>query len=219
MANGDGNPAAPPPPGGGGGNNGNIDIDGNTPTSRERLLAFAAGFALLLILLAIALKAPDLEDNFIVRVVLAISASAFSVFIPGAIGLNLDNRIKAAGSLAIFIAVMAFAPAVQKSIQAPLTDSYSYRTPDTGKPTFGDFVAHLQDFYGITVNFDSGCPSDLNSMPLKLKLGIHGSNQVEAIQNSLSIRADAGSMKVSSFEATFSTSSKILSVKCHAPAV
>lgn len=83
-------------------------IEGNI--SLEKVLAFVSGLVLVATLLVIAVLKPDMADDFLIAVVLSLSAGLFAAMIPGAISTEgdiWDNlRVKAAGGFAVFLIVL-----------------------------------------------------------------------------------------------------------------
>ena len=76
----------------------------------DRILAFGAGIALLLIIIPIAIFRPDLETNYLIRVVLSLAAAGFAAVIPGLLHFEPGRYLKAGGAMAVFAIVFWLAP-------------------------------------------------------------------------------------------------------------
>lgn len=79
----------------------------------NRILAYGAGVVFLLLLLWVAVRKPDLEANYLIRVILAVSAGAFAAVIPGFLHFAPGKWLRAGGALAVFAMVFWGAPRVQ----------------------------------------------------------------------------------------------------------
>jgi hypothetical protein len=119
----------------------------------ERATAITAGLAFLLALLAIAtlIPSPTPFQEFVFRVVLAIAAAAFGSTIPGLLEINIGHgtqmAIRAAGALALFVAVFLVNP--PKLLTTPVpepapttpTTRVGSANPITGSPVAAQVAA------------------------------------------------------------------------------
>lgn len=88
-----------------------------TPIQVERYVAIGLGAFGLLGLVGVALFVPEptVFQYFVFRAVLALTGAAFTVCIPGAIGVEISNGIKATGAIAVFCVIYFWSPALLPS--------------------------------------------------------------------------------------------------------
>jgi tetratricopeptide (TPR) repeat protein len=99
------------------------NLHGKGRIDPNMLLVFVFGvvFVTALLILAVYIPSPTLSTFFIFRVVLSLAAAGVGAAIPGFLILNVGNRIRAGGALALFVLVFLVNP--PKLVAAPTVDS------------------------------------------------------------------------------------------------